>query len=415
MGRIKKGQTQRPDLPSLKGYDMLCVDLETKDDGIAQGLGAGGVFGMGRVLGVAVATKDFEVYLPISHPHSHNYTLKQVQNWAKRELCRDQLIVGANIAYDLEWLRADGIPFTGPFADVQHAEPLINENARTYSLDALGDKYLPKSKRKLKDDMHVKALHWLKENGLEGVKFKDVREILWMLPAELVGPYAERDARATLDVYRKQRTKLKKEALLEVFDVECRLVPLIQDMRFRGVRIGPRKLAAVDKLVSKEVSDAWRRLRKSGGKDLKSVNSSKQIAPIFDALGLEYPRTEKTNAPSFTADFLEAHEHQVAKDILSVRRLEKTQSTFVDGAIRGHLHANRIHATIHQLRSDKNGTVSDACRSPVRTCNKSRLRTTKGKRGKFFAVCSSPNPVKFGGKLTGHRLNTDSLSTSRTL
>ena len=49
------------------------------------------------------------------------------------------------------------------------------------------------------------------------------------------------------------------------------------------------------------------------------------IAKAFDALGLNYNRTEKSNAPAFTKAFLANHTHPVAQKIVRLREFNKGQ------------------------------------------------------------------------------------------
>ena len=81
------------------------------------------------------------------------------------------------------------------------------------------------------------------------------------------------------------------------------------------------------------------------------------LAQAFDTLGLEYERTKKSNAPSFTKHFLSNHEHPIAGKILEIREFNKANTTFVD-TILSHQHNGRIHCEFNQLRSELGGTVT---------------------------------------------------------
>ena len=51
--------------------------------------------------------------------------------------------------------------------------------------------------------------------------------------------------------------------------------------------------------------------------------AARSIANVFDVLRLEYPRTEKTEAPSFTKNFLQEHKHPVVNMIAQAREITK--------------------------------------------------------------------------------------------
>ena len=55
-------------LPDLRGSAPVAIDLETRDEGIAQERGAGWATGLGHIAGVSVACHDFCTYIPLRHP-----------------------------------------------------------------------------------------------------------------------------------------------------------------------------------------------------------------------------------------------------------------------------------------------------------------------------------------------------------
>ena len=54
------------------------IDLETKDDGINKGMGAGWATGKGKIVGFAVATEGWAGYYPIEHFGGGNLIKEQV-------------------------------------------------------------------------------------------------------------------------------------------------------------------------------------------------------------------------------------------------------------------------------------------------------------------------------------------------
>jgi DNA polymerase I-like protein with 3'-5' exonuclease and polymerase domains len=85
--------------------------------------------------------------------------------------------------------------------------------------------------------------------------------------------------------------------------------------------------------------------------------AARSIAKVFDKLGLEYERTLKTQAPSFTKNFLSTHKNPTVNLIAKAREINKAHTTFIDTIIK-HEHNGRIHADINQIRSDSGGTVT---------------------------------------------------------
>ena len=85
--------------------------------------------------------------------------------------------------------------------------------------------------------------------------------------------------------------------------------------------------------------------------------AAKSIEQVFQKLSLPYDRTDKTDSPSFTKNFLQNHPHPLVKLIARAREINKAHTTFIDTILK-HSFKGRIHAEINQLRSDQGGTVT---------------------------------------------------------
>jgi DNA polymerase I-like protein with 3'-5' exonuclease and polymerase domains len=97
-------------------------------------------------------------------------------------------------------------------------------------------------------------------------------------------------------------------------------------------------------------------VKKETGIDTQ-IWAARSIAQVFDKLKLDYDRTEKSHAPSFTKNFLQNHPHPLVNKIAQAREINKAHTTFIDTILK-HSHKGRIHADINQLRSDNGGTVT---------------------------------------------------------
>jgi DNA polymerase I-like protein with 3'-5' exonuclease and polymerase domains len=80
------------------------------------------------------------------------------------------------------------------------------------------------------------------------------------------------------------------------------------------------------------------------------------VAKAFDALSIPYNRTE-TGKPSFDKNFLSSHDSPLAQMVVKAREINKARTTFIDSILK-HSYRGRIHAEIHQMRSDQGGTVT---------------------------------------------------------
>lgn len=334
--------------PNLSAAKIVCVDIETRDDDLkAKGPG---VRRDGYIIGVAIGTNDgFRGYYPVAHDEGPNLNKRAVYSWLKRELGRkSQIKLGANLLYDIDFLTHAGVSVKGPWYDVQNAEPLIDENARgKYNLDALAKKYLDRHKEETALEEECKR------RKLRG----KVQKHLWKLPASIVGPYAETDVDLPLEIFPKQRAILEKEDTWELFLMETGLGPMLLQMRQQGVRLNEDKLEKAIKKYEQILRKSRRELKHIVGKDVE-IWAAESLAKAFDNVGVKYGRTPKTNAPSFTKDFLGKVEHPIGPLVLKCRSIDKFIGTFLKGQMRDQMINGRIHCLFNQLKSDENGTVT---------------------------------------------------------
>jgi DNA polymerase I-like protein with 3'-5' exonuclease and polymerase domains len=86
------------------------------------------------------------------------------------------------------------------------------------------------------------------------------------------------------------------------------------------------------------------------------VWAATSVAKAFDNLSLSYDSTP-TGQPKFDKNFLATHDSPLAKMVVECREINKARTTFIE-SITKHSHRGRIHAEIHQMRSDQGGTVT---------------------------------------------------------
>lgn len=343
---MKKVDNLFPDLSSAK---LIAVDIETRDDDlVAKGPGT---YRDGYIAGVAVATDDgFSNYYPIRHEDGENLDPKKVLKWLGRELGRkSQRKVGANLLYDFDYLEKAGVKIVGPWADVQIAEPLVNENLQGfYNLGDISVRYL-EGESKAEDEITQECAR----RGYKG----DPKKHLWRLPGSVVAKYAIQDVLLPLKILPLQEKLLAAEGMTELFDLESRLLPLVLRMRQNGVRIDTKKLDDSIVAFRKKLVETKAGLDAIAGKNI-SVWNARELGGMFDSLGIPYPRTPKTDAPSFTKPWLETVNHSVAKMILECRGTDKFISTFLVGQMQEQLVDGRIHGSFNPMKSDEYGTVT---------------------------------------------------------
>jgi len=341
--------------PELGAAGALVIDLETEDPGIGRGDGPGDIRGDGKIVGIGVGTDTGERwYYPLFHtvcPEQNHPNPDAVLQWAAQELTRPgQLKVGANLLYDLFWLQAYGIHVPGPYIDVQWVEAIINETARSKSLDALGERYCNEGKES-------NALYEWCARSYGGNPNGRQRANIYRAPPSLVGPYAESDVDLPWRVWQAQKPVMEALGVTELVDMEHRLIPMLLAMRKRGVKVNADKANRLQDRLAGEEQKLQRDLNHAAGGGEVNVNSGADLARVFDRQGVEYPTTS-TGRPSFTKEFLEGCDHPMADAVLAVRRMAKARGTFVQGYLLDSAHEGRIHALFHPLRTDEHGAIS---------------------------------------------------------
>jgi DNA polymerase I-like protein with 3'-5' exonuclease and polymerase domains len=127
-------------------------------------------------------------------------------------------------------------------------------------------------------------------------------------------------------------------------------------MRHLGVRVDIEKANQLKTAMAVKEENLLQQIKIETGVDTQ-IWAARSIAEVFDKLKLPYSRTEKTDSPSFTKNFISTHNHPVVRMIAEARKINKVSTTFID-TILSHEHKGRIHADINQIRSDDGGTVT---------------------------------------------------------
>jgi|TARA_R110000803_G_scaffold46646_1_gene97799 DNA polymerase I-like protein with 3'-5' exonuclease and polymerase domains len=330
--------------PTFEETETIAIDLETYDPHLMT-CGPGWATNRGYIVGIGIATKDWKGYFPIRHEGGGNLDEDVTLRWLRNTLSSSKRkVIFHNALYDVGWLRREGVDVKGQILDTIVAAPLINENRYSYSLDNLGSHYC--------DEKKDESL--LQDAALAfGINPKSQ---MYKLPSKYVGPYGEQDAALTLKLWDKLKIEIAEQNLDKILDMECRLIPMLLEMRWRGVRVDEEKAETVSKKLSIEEQKIQVEIKRKYGSDV-NLWANASLQKIFDKNDLWYPRTEKGMA-SFQRDWLESHEHELPRLIIRARKLNKARTTFIDKMIKEHCFKGRIHAEAHPMRNDRGGTVS---------------------------------------------------------
>jgi DNA polymerase I-like protein with 3'-5' exonuclease and polymerase domains len=338
---------------------FVALDLETKDEGLSQGVGPGWPWGGGKIVGIALTWATGECYIPVQHPGGGNLDLRLVLRWLKDQMRRKDITwVLANALYDFGWI---GEWPEGRVIDVQILAPLLNENKRAYGLDALGKEYLGVGKKETSLERYAAMRGW-----------KRPKDMIWRMPAPIVAPYALQDTRLTLDLALKMLPICEQEELGQAIALEEQLQPILWMMRRNGVRVDLDGAERLKLKYEQKTKEAIQQIQRQTGVTISPWDVP-SLAKALAHEGINVPQTA-TGLPSVTKELLAEWGKAgsvSAKLILSARQYDKAKSTFIEGHFLGSARNGRIFPEFPPLRSETDdgsgyGTVSYrfSCRNP---------------------------------------------------
>lgn len=351
--------TPPTELPDLSRAKIIGIDVEGKDTDL-QKRGPGYIRGDARVVGISLAA-DLDgprMYLPFGHEGGGNMDRAQVLEYVGAQVKREnQIKCGAHLMYELEALASVGIEMKGPLADVQVAEPLLDEQSDDgYSLETLSWKYLQRGKNERK---LIQA----------ATEFQiDPKKDLWRMHSKYVGEYGTDDAWLPIAILEKQLPILEKEKLEQVWKLESDLLPVLWKMRARGIKVDLDHFERLSAEMQVQENDLLGRIWTQTGYKVDPW-SSKSLAVFLNQMGLgfhiqytEPSKAHPSGQPSFKNEwFLKmASEHLVFQWLKDFRVMSKMRRDFVEGLILNWNVRGRLHPQWHQLRQDdedrENGT-----------------------------------------------------------
>jgi DNA polymerase I-like protein with 3'-5' exonuclease and polymerase domains len=375
------------DWPNLSAATVIGFDVETFDPELLTA-GPGWSRNSGHLIGASLAVEDgTSWYFPMRHETCPEYNMdpNQVIRFLDHTLHTNIPKIGANLIYDAGWCKQEGIRIGGRLYDVQFAEALLNSEVPDVSLEGLSRTYLGIGK-----ESNI-LYDWL-ARWLGGAANDRQRKHLYLAPPQLAGPYAQSDAALPIRILQKQWPKMHERGVLDLFDLECRLIPLLVEMRFRGAPVFLDYAEQVYDELGEELDILEQKLKDFAGQPV-NPNAGASVGSAFKKHGIPIPMVfdKKTgmSKSSFSADLLEEIDHPIPELILEYRRTAKVRNTFVKSYIIEKNVNGRVHCSFHPLRGEGRGARSGRFSSadpnlqniPVRSEIGKKVRRMFGKKG----------------------------------
>lgn len=311
-----------------------------------------------NVFGVAVATHDAEWYFDIRDTPG-------LAHWL-RDLLPGKKVIAHNAQFEYQSTRTFGIdPRSVEWYCTMVAECLIYEHHFNYKLDSVATANAVQSDKE--------ALLTAIGTAMGLTRRTDILSGLRDAPRDLVAAYGASDARICFDIYLEQCKQIQEQELENVLDVEMKLLPVLADMSWGGVRVDLEAAhAAIPLLDEKERVYAKEIVDITGCKDASTfVNSPKQMREFFQPEpvnkyqwrlidGTLVGPTKGGKGPSLGQDALREIKHPLAEKVRNLRKTIKLRDTFIRGHVIGSADGSGyVHTQFNQTRSDADaGTVT---------------------------------------------------------
>lgn len=328
------------DLPDWRG-ERVGVDIETYDPNLK--ITGPSVRTGGRIVGVSFAFPNGpKFYLPFGHQGGDNLPEANVKAYLTDQFKSFKgELVGANFAYDLDYLLEWGMPITQRIRDVQVAEAILWEHHHSYSLNAI-------AKRRghpLKDEALLKEA--------AAAYGCDPKSDMWKLPARYVGAYAEWDAALPLQILEEQEKEIAEQDLHAIWELETRVLPILIKMKRRGVRVHTDRLEQVSAWATAQELEQKKFIKDQTGLWINRPDLTEDCLPVLQHLGIATGVTAKGKA-SVDKFLLTQAQHPVTDAILRARKVGKLRDTFA-ASIYTYMVNGRIHCTFNQLPREDDG------------------------------------------------------------
>ena len=276
------------------------------------------------------------------HPFEHE--------WIRR--AKGKTMIGHNMAFDMSFLHRIGWQATGTVIDTMIYAYLLDELRKSLSLAACCADYKVADKKG--EPLYA---HLAEKYGAPAGR--DSMGSFWLSDASdhVVWDYAAGDGTSTYQLWRELETQLDRVyysnahgdySLRRIATIETDLVPVVHDMRMRGIRIDEERLWELKTKYEGELAEATERL---AGINVKSPLA---MVKYFTDHGVtDWPLTP-TGRPSFPEEWLVKSEP--GRAIVAVRKNRTLLSSFLEPIQNKFLYKGRVHAQIHQTRDENFGT-----------------------------------------------------------
>lgn len=196
--------------------------------------------------------------------------------------------------------------------------------------------------------------------------------VIWADPVgrEMMKKYNLQDCIATFNLFKAQEKFI--EPLHNVYEMECKLVPILLDMKKRGIRVDEKRMAELTAKVQEKADEQERKLIDMYGVTGEMISSGKKLGARLNEMGIHSPIKTATGAESWAEGALVRIHHPVIPMIQEYKNYDSILNKYLRGSLSRTVINGRIHCTFLPMLRDKEsgmgggGTVTGrfSCKAP---------------------------------------------------
>jgi len=303
VGQIEEELSHNPD-------SQIVVDVETN------GLDP---FGYNQLCGVGLSHKGQTYYFPFRHQQGNNLWPPHLTQLMKC-LSKAKTVIGYNIKFDLKFLGKEGY---APDEDVTWVDVIVMmrlvEPANVKDLDLTSTITRVYGEADAAYDIETKKL--LRKNKW----FKDFS----MAPAEILGPYCEKDAKYTESLYFHALKIIQQTDQEAVMQLENQLTKVLYNMECLGIVVDSQYATEAIKRIEHRKELIATQIYELADQEF-NIQSTKQVGEVLNAKGVFSPLKTPKGNDAWNEAALAQIDNPIAGLIRQYRTLEKLRSTYLE-------------------------------------------------------------------------------------
>jgi len=314
-------------------------------------------------------------YYAWGHPVRNNCNFKDAQRVLK-EAWKSGALLFQNDKFDVDVAETHmGCKrITDPLLmhDTMFLLALSDPHAQTFSLKPSAERILgmPPTEQQAVAQWLVQHQQELKRDGLlpadeKPITMSNAGKWICLAPGDLVGSYADGDVERTYKLFRKLYPEIVERGMLEAYQREQKLMPILLDNEREGMRCNLRQLEKDTKIYEAALQNADNWLRKKLKVPNLNIDSDAELADALDKAGIVTEWTLTKTGKRSTSKKNMKVDTFTDKHVASILGYRGKLSTCLGTFMRPWLNTARrtdgiIHTSWNQVRQNRNGGKNTA-------------------------------------------------------